>query len=100
MKGKYVFVGLTIILFLLLAGCSAGSPPTPTATPEPTPHPGEAVAKSRCIQCHDLGRVNEFASDKEGWTYLVDRMVLLGATLSDDQRDQVIDYLAITYPSE
>lgn len=100
MKGQYFLILSIVILIAIVAGCSLAPPPEPTATPVPTLHPGKSVVSSRCIACHDIGRVTNYKNDLDGWTLLVDRMVLLGATLSDEQREQSIDYLAFTYPKE
>ena len=100
MKGQFYLILLIGILIAVIAGCSPAPPPEPTATLVPTVHPGKSLLSSKCIACHDLSRVTNYKNDVDGWTLTVDRMVLLGATLSDAQREQTIDYLASTYLKE
>jgi len=95
----YVFLILLMILgTLMIVSCGAQSPPEAATTP--TVHPGKALVSSRCIGCHQLNRVTNAAFDREGWQLTVDRMVLSGAQLSEEQVGQVVDYLAQTYPKE
>ena len=98
MKLKIAVALLISLVILLIASC--GPPPTPEPTPTPTVHPGKAVVASRCIGCHELNRVTNASYDKEGWQLTVDRMVLVGAQLSDEQVAMVVDYLAEAYPKE
>jgi mono/diheme cytochrome c family protein len=98
MKLKIEITLLISLVILLIASC--GPPPTPEPTPTPTVHPGKAVVASRCIGCHELSRVSNAAYDQEGWQLTVDRMVLSGAQLSDEQVALVVEYLAEAYPKE
>lgn len=100
MKGTHVIFLSLIVLIAVTAGCSPGPPPEPTATPVPTVHPGKSIVGNNCIACHDLGRVNNYKTDRQGWELIVDRMILTGAKLSDEQRVLAIDYLALTLPRE
>ena len=54
---------------------------------------GKAVVERACSQCHGLEYVTNSHMTKERWTNIVDNMVQRGATLSDEEFDQVIDYL-------
>ena len=84
--------------FLTTVGCGPAATPEPTPTPEV--HKGKAIVANRCIGCHEIGRVTNAKYDREGWQMTVDRMVLSGAELSDEQTELVVDYLALTYPKE
>lgn len=90
------FILLTILGTLVIVGCGTASTPEPT----PTVHPGKALVSSRCIGCHELNRITNAAFDQEGWQLTVDRMVLSGAQLSEEQVGLVVDYLAQSYPKE
>jgi mono/diheme cytochrome c family protein len=97
-KTNAAFVLLTILI-LILAACSA-----PAAAPAAEPaqvvvadHPGKALFESRCSTCHGLNMTEASKKDKLGWEATVERMVLAGAQLNEDQAKQVIDYLAVTY---
>lgn len=99
MKGKLIWMILLLVLLLAAAGCG-GAAEVPKETPVPTVHPGKSVMSSRCGTCHDLSRVTNYRDDLEGWEMTVDRMILLGVELSDQQRTDLIDYLAEEYPQE
>ena len=100
MINKFVLIFLSIVLIVIAVGCSLTSPQEPTVTPIPTVQPGKAVVSSKCIACHDLSRVTNYKSDSEGWTKTVDYMILMGAILTEEQREQTIDYLVLTFPKE
>ncbi len=92
---KNIFFGFCLgLLILLVVGCSQA------ADPEPTAHPGKSILNQKCVQCHDISRVKNYQDDPEGWAMTVDRMVMLGTELSDEQYEQLVDYLALTYPEE
>jgi len=90
---------MLIVLALLAVGCGAAATPVPP-TPTPTPHPGQALVASRCSTCHPLGLVDNSKFSQQGWQIVVDRMIMAGAQLDDEQSRLVIDYLAIAYPQE
>ncbi len=74
---------------------------TPTATEEP-PSPaefdGEAMLQDRCTQCHSLSRVTNASKSAEAWRTAVERMVDYGAVLSAEELEDLVQYLAETYP--
>ena len=98
MKRQYWLIVLMILMVALLAAC--GSEPTPelTTTPVPTVHPGKSIVASRCIACHTLDQFANTTFNERGWRLVVDRMVLLGAQLTDEQVELVVDYMVQTYP--
>jgi hypothetical protein len=89
---------LLIVFVWVVAGCGTAAAPEPT--PAPTAHPGKTVVSSRCIGCHEMNRVENAAFDRKGWQLTVDRMVLAGAQLNEDQIGLAVDYLAQTYPKK
>lgn len=91
-------VFLIVFAFVVLS-CGVAATPVPP-TPTPTPHPGLALVSSRCSTCHPLGLVENSKFSEQGWQVLVDRMVAAGAALNDDQKQLVINYLAIAYPKD
>ena len=106
MKGQYWYILLIGLFITIIIGCSptptptAISPPEPTVTLVPTVHPGKSVVNSKCIGCHDLGAVTHYKSDTDGWAHTVDQMILLGTKLSAEERQQTIDYLALSFPKD
>jgi mono/diheme cytochrome c family protein len=97
MKKMHVLVlGLIFVIILSAVGC--GSPaqaPAPTATEGV--HAGKVLLETRCSTCHGLNMVEASKKDLDGWQATVDRMILVGAQLNDEQKVQVVDYLVINY---
>ena len=80
-------------------------PPTeaPAATEvPPTEGPatldGQSLLQERCTKCHGLGGVERSKKTEEEWRATVERMVGKGAQLNQAEQEQVIKYLAETYP--
>lgn len=98
MKSKISFLMIALLaVTLLVVACTPAEPPPPTPTPTPEVHPGEALVANRCSTCHSLGVIQNAKYDEAGWKVTVDRMVGIGASLNDEQKVQVADYLAKTY---
>jgi cytochrome c5 len=55
---------------------------------------GEQLVQERCTGCHDLTRVEAADYDQAGWEANVDRMIQNGASLTPEERDVVVEYLA------
>lgn len=94
---KVILIAFLMIFVFLAIGCGGSATSVP---PTPTPHPGQALVSSRCSTCHPLGLVENSKFSHQGWQVLVDRMVTVGASLNEEQKKQVIDYLAISYPKD
>lgn len=67
----------------------AAAPPTATA-----PDPTGALIQSTCAACHDIGQVTSMHQDAAGWSDTVDKMIGLGAQVSDGDRPRIIAWLA------
>ena len=59
--------------------------------------PGKAVTEKICSKCHDLEGVVRNRNTREGWEMVVDEMVARGAEGTDQELDQVIEYLATNF---
>jgi cytochrome c5 len=92
-------LGLLLVLVLMTAAaaCSTPAAQAPPAEPIPSVHAGKELVETRCGTCHGVNMVEASKKDREGWQTTVDRMVLAGAKLDDQQKVQVVDYLATTY---
>jgi cytochrome c5 len=75
---------------------SATAPP-PSPTAESGESEGRVLLEERCTVCHTLDRVERAQKTREEWVSTVDRMVGLGAQLSDAEMEVLIDYLVETY---
>jgi len=80
---------MSLVLFLCL---------TVAATAQTLPDgPGKAVVEKMCTPCHGLENVVTARMTKERWGGIVDDMVSRGAEGTDDEIDQVINYLAANF---
>jgi hypothetical protein len=68
-----------------------------SATQVLTDDEGESVLNTICANCHTLNRVRERKSTAEEWGLIVDRMRAKGITMTDDDTNSLIDYLARKY---
>ncbi|MGQ9804433.1 MAG: hypothetical protein ACUVSH_11485, partial [Anaerolineae bacterium] len=66
------------------------SPPAPVAD-------GAALLRERCTACHGLDRVERAHKKREEWERTVDRMIRLGAKLTEAERAVLVEYLAEHY---
>ena len=55
---------------------------------------GKALVQSACTQCHGIDVIVSQPRSREDWTEVVSQMVGNGAQLSDEDYNQVIQYLA------
>ena len=55
---------------------------------------GKALVQSACTQCHGIDVIVGQPRSRDDWTDVVSRMVGNGAQLTDEDYNQVIQYLA------
>ena len=56
---------------------------------------GKALVQTACTQCHGIDVIVGHKGSRDDWMDVVSRMVGNGAQLSDEDYNQVIQYLAI-----
>jgi mono/diheme cytochrome c family protein len=70
-------------------------PPPPAVATQPADVArGDDVFRRRCLSCHQTDIVDQQRLARAGWAREVDKMVRWGATVSGDERDVLLDYLA------
>jgi cytochrome c5 len=88
---------------LVQAQPQAQAPAQPSPAPAPdaaSADPAAALVKERCSMCHDTDLISAGGGrTPQAWADLVASMSRKGAQLSDDEKAQVIAYLAKTYPA-
>jgi len=62
--------------------------------------PGKAETERVCKNCHELERSISPRQDRAGWQETIDKMVSLGAEISEDDYSKILDYLSKNYPGE
>ena len=95
---KYKVLMVFMVFAMILAGCGAGQSEVETK-PEVTIDV-EVLLGQRCASCHTHTIVSNFSYSLEEWTEVIDVMVKKGATLSDEEKAAMIQYLADTYPAK
>ena len=55
---------------------------------------GKAVVEEVCGACHGVDLLASRRATKEGWSYIVDDMVARGASATNEQVQQINEYLA------
>jgi competence protein ComEA len=59
---------------------------------------GRAVTIRVCSQCHTPERAATERHDLDGWNHIIDQMAQNGAEASDEEFDQIAEYLAKSFP--
>jgi competence protein ComEA len=62
--------------------------------------PGKAITEKMCTPCHGLQNVIKARMTKERWAASVDDMVARGAEGSDDEIEQVVNYLVANFSAK
>jgi hypothetical protein len=84
---------------LFALGLLAALPPFAHAQKKQLPEgPGKVTTQRICSGCHAAEIVIGKRLDRDGWEQLVSSMVDKGATGTDDEFNQIIDYLATNFP--
>jgi cytochrome c5 len=81
---RFVLLGGVAAMVMLCVAAANG---------QQKPKDGEQIMNAACSSCHDTSQIQTAARNEQEWTATVDRMVGLGATLSDADRPVLIKYL-------
>jgi len=85
---------ITLAAALLCAGVAARGEDTLPAGA------GKQLVEGACAACHELDRVSAAGYTEEEWRNNINMMVNVGAPLSKDQMNTVIQYLAKSFPAK
>lgn len=84
---------LTAILVAWASIASAQTKPLP-------PGPVQAKVKAACTQCHNAARITEQHMTRQEWSDQLDKMIALGAEVSDADRPLFLNYLSKNFGPE
>lgn len=70
---------------------------TPAANPYPVAPDGKALVAQRCVECHNLSRIESAKKSQADWLATVNRMKGKGAKLDDAETQAVVAHLAATF---
>ena len=101
----FLIVVLVVILGVLLTACGSKTESTATQPPAPAKdtvapvagEDGEALLNTRCTKCHTTEKVTSTKKSADDWEETVTRMVGKGASLSTEEQQVLVNYLAKTY---
>jgi hypothetical protein len=62
------------------------------------PGPGKEKVVETCFECHDARSIVQKQLSEAGWERIVERMEDFGAYVYDDDREDIIRYLAKAFP--
>jgi cytochrome c5 len=71
--------------------------PKPVAS-HPANDAGLATYKRACLVCHDADIIEQQKLSKTAWTRSVEKMMRWGATVTDADKQPLVDYLAAQFP--
>jgi mono/diheme cytochrome c family protein len=60
--------------------------------------PGKETVLAKCFQCHGPGMWLDHRQDRRGWESVLYRMIGRGALWTEDEINQMADYLGKVYP--
>jgi gluconolactonase len=69
------------------------------ASHETAPDPAPKLIDRRCTSCHGTQQIYQERKTAKGWADTVEKMINMGADLSDDEASMVTHYLTEHYPA-
>lgn len=58
---------------------------------------GAQIVREKCLRCHPADLIRQQRLTRIGWERETDKMIRWGATLTDGEREPVVDYLASNF---
>lgn len=92
---RWIACGFILALCLLNSAAQNSKPQPPTD--KLADGPGKKLVERACLSCHAVRVVISKRASEDEWADEIDKMVARGAILTDDEADQVIEYLAAHY---
>ena len=96
---KHALAAMVLVASGLFA--AAGQNPPPAQSPDVLPDgPGKEATVKVCSGCHNPRIVASLRLTRDGWAGVVKDMVKQGATGTDEELAQVLDYLSANFLGE
>lgn len=86
-----------MVMMSVMLGLSGGLVLRATAQDVSRDQEAMQLVANRCGICHSTDLVTQQRLDRSRWTATVDKMIRWGASLSPDERDSLVAYLAAQY---
>ncbi len=90
------------LIALPLFYAAGQSDTTKPAAPDPAvaklpDGPGRELVVKKCASCHSVQNIVSKRNSADDWAQVVSQMIGRGATISDDDADTIVDYLAANF---
>jgi competence protein ComEA len=90
-----------VIMLLVFPAAIAASVGAQAQSPAPSESPRDAAGRQMleqvCLTCHDLKKATEGLRTATEWDMVLEEMITFGATATDEQFEQVKQYLLRNY---
>jgi competence protein ComEA len=100
--GLFLFVASTVSALAPAAPQASGAAPAPApaaqANSQFPDNPGRDTFLKTCSVCHSPTNVLANGLDRDGWADVITKMVGFGATGTDEQFSEILDYLTKSFP--
>jgi cytochrome c2 len=85
---------IKLSLALTVAFCGLMSANTRAALQDLPEGKGAELARDKCVSCHEADLIVSQRLSRQGWTREVEKMIRWGASVSDAEKEVLIDYFA------
>jgi competence protein ComEA len=98
MRALSVAAAGIVLMSGLTAFAQQNASPPADEHPALPPGPGRELMIRVCSQCHSPDQAADQQLDLDGWKKLVDQMASKGATATEAEFDEIVQYLAKSFP--
>ena len=89
---------IALPLFYAAGQSDTAKPVTPDPAAAKLPDgPGKELVIKKCASCHSVQNIVSKRNSADDWAQVVSQMIGRGATISDDDADTIVDYLAMNF---
>jgi DMSO/TMAO reductase YedYZ molybdopterin-dependent catalytic subunit len=81
-----------------VGGSAAPAPPAATGSLALPTDTDSALARQKCLVCHDADLIAQQRLNDAGWSRELDKMARWGASITDDERRRLLGYLVRHFP--
>lgn len=95
-KRNSTLLKLALVAMIFAAGVSLNWQSS-FASQDLPPGKGVELANAKCVTCHEADLIMAQRLSKQGWTREVEKMVRWGASVTDAEKEPLVEYLVSTY---
>lgn len=95
-KRNSTLLKLALVAMIFAAGVSLNWQSS-FASQDLPPGKGVELANAKCVTCHEADLIIAQRLTRQGWTREVEKMVRWGATVTEAEKEPLVEYLVSTY---